>query len=49
MAISEQELSDIVFHRELAYAGFVVPFEINACVFLLLPVGSDPVVFFQCD
>ena len=48
MAISEQELSDVVFHGELVCAGFVVPFDINACIFLPLPVGSDRVVFLQC-
>ena len=48
MAISDQELSDVVFHGELEGAGFVVPFKINACVFLPLPVGSDHVVFLQC-
>ena len=48
MAISEQEFPDVVFHGELAGAGFVVPFKTNACVFLPLPVGSDRVVFLQC-
>ena len=28
--------------------GFVVPFKINACVFLPLPVGSDRVVLLKC-
>ena len=48
MAISEQELPDLVFHGESTGAGFVVPFKINACVFLPLPVGSDRVVFLHC-
>ena len=28
--------------------GFVVPFKINTCVFIPLPVSSDRVVFLQC-
>ena len=44
----EQELPDLVLHGESAVAGFVVPFNINACVFLPLPFGSDRVVFLQC-
>ena len=48
MAISGEELVDVVFHGDLAGAGFVVPFKINACVFLPLPVSSDHVVFLQC-
>ena len=47
MAISEQELSSVVFHGESVGAGFVLPFKINACVFLPLPVGSDRVAFLQ--
>ena len=48
MAIYEQELPDVVLHGELSSAGFVVPFKINACVFLPLPVVSDRVVFLKC-
>ena len=48
MAISEQELADVVFHGELSGAGFVVPFKINTCIFLPLPVSSERVVFLQC-
>ena len=48
MAISEQEFPDVVFHGESSGAGFVFPFNINACVSLPLPVGSDNVVFLQC-
>ena len=48
MAISEQELPDLVFHGESTGAGFVVPFKINACIFRPLIVGSDRVVFLQC-
>ena len=48
MAISEKELADGVFRGESAGAGFVVPFKINTCVFLPLPVSSDHVVFLQC-
>ena len=48
MAISDHELPDVVFRGESAGAGFVVPFKINACVFLPLSVGSDRVVFLQC-
>ena len=45
MAISEEELPDVVLHGESAGTVFVVPFEINACIFLPLPIGSDHVVF----
>ena len=48
MAISEQEYPDVVLHGELAGAGFLLSFKINAWAFLLLPVGSDRVVFPQC-
>ena len=48
MAISEEELADVVFHGESAGAGFVVPFKINTCVFLPPPFSSDRVVFLQC-
>ena len=48
IAISKQELPDVVVHGESAGAGFVVPFKINACVFLPLSFGSDRVVFLQC-
>ena len=48
MAISEQELVDVVFHGDSAGAGFLVPFKINTCIFLPLPVSSDRVVFLQC-
>ena len=48
MSISEQELVDVVFHGDLVGAGFVVPFNINTCIFLTLPVSSDRVVFLQC-
>ena len=47
-AISDQELPDVVFRGDSAGAGFVVPFKINACLFLPLTVGSDRVVFLQC-
>ena len=49
MAISEKELSDVVFHGELAGAGFVVTFKINSCIFLPLPVSSDRAVLLKCD
>ena len=48
MAISEEELADAVFRGELEGAGFLVPFNINTCVFLPLPVSSERVVFLQC-
>ena len=48
MAISEEELADLTFHGESAGAGFVVPFNVNTCVFLLLPFSSDRVVLLQC-
>ena len=48
MAISEKELPDVVFHGESSGTGFVVPLDINACIFLPLPVGSDRVVLLKC-
>ena len=48
MAISEKDLPDIFLHGESEGTGFLVPFEINACVFIPLPVGSDGVVFLKC-
>ena len=48
MAISEQELPDVVLHGESAGALFVVLFKIIACVFLTLSVGSNHVVFLKC-
>ena len=48
MAIYEKELVDVVLHGESAGTGFVVTFEINASILLLLPVGSDRVVFLKC-
>ena len=48
MAIPEEELLDVVFHGESAGVGFVVPFMINTCIFLTLPISSDCVVFMQC-
>ena len=49
MAISEQEFSDVVLHGESAGKLFVVPLDINAYVFLPLPVRSDHVVFRKCS
>ena len=48
MAISDKELPDVVLHGESAGTGFVVPFKINACVFIPVPVGSDRVMLLQC-
>ena len=48
MVISEKELLDVVLHSESAGTGFLVPLEINACMFLPLPVGSDRVVLLKC-
>ena len=48
MAISEKELPDVVLHGESEGTVFVVPLDINACIFLSLPVGSDRVVFLKC-
>ena len=48
MAISEQELPDVVLRGESSGTVFVVPFKINVCIFLPLIVGSDRVVFLQC-
>ena len=48
MAISEEELADVVFSGDSSGAEFVVPFKINTCIFLPLPVSSDRVVFLQC-
>ena len=48
MAIYEKEFLDVVAHGELEGTEFVVPFDINACVFIPLPVGSNRVVFLQC-
>ena len=48
MGISEKKFPDVALHCELAGTGFLVPFEINACIFLLLPVDSDRVVFLKC-
>ena len=47
MVISEKEFPDVVLHGESSGTGFVVPLEINACVFLLLPFVSDRVVFLE--
>ena len=47
MDIYEKEFPDVVLYGESAGAGFAVPFKINACVFLLLPVGSDRLVFLK--
>ena len=48
ISISDKELLDVFLHSELAGAGFLVPFNINACVFLPLLVGSDRGVFLNC-
>ena len=48
MTISEQDLPDVVFHGDSAGALFVVPFNINTCLFIPLPFGSDRVVLLQC-
>ena len=48
MAISEKEFPDVILHGKLVGTGFVVSFQINACVFLPLPVGSDRVVLLKC-
>ena len=48
MTISDKELPDVVLHGELAGRGFIVPFKINACVFIPLPVSSNRVVFLKC-
>ena len=47
IAISEKELPDVVFHGELSGTGFLVPLEINACLFLPFSVVSDRVVFLK--
>ena len=48
MSISEKEFPGLFLCGESAGTGFVVPFKINACVYLPLPVGSDRVVFLKC-
>ena len=48
MAISEKGFPDVVLHGDLEGTVFVVPFKIDACVFLLLPVDSDRVVLLKC-
>ena len=48
MSISDEELPDVVLYGDLAGTVFVVPLEINACVFLPLSVGSDRVFFLKC-
>ena len=48
MAISEEELADVVFSGDSSGAEFVVPFKINTCIFLPLPVSSDRVVLLKC-
>ena len=48
MAISDKEFPDVALYGESAGAGFVIPFKINACVFIPLPAGSDRVVFLKC-
>ena len=49
MAISEKDFPDVVLHGESANTGCVFPIEINACVFIPLPVSSDRVVFLKCE
>ena len=48
MAISEKGLPYVVLHGESAGTGFIFPLEMNTCVFIPLPVGSDCVVFLKC-
>ena len=48
MAISEKKFPDVVLHGDLSGTVFVVPLKINICIFLLLPVDSDHVVFLKC-
>ena len=48
MAISKKELPYVVLHGESAGTVFVVPFNINTCVFPPLPVGSEGIVFLKC-
>ena len=47
MAISDQELVDVILQGESTGARFLVPFKINTCVFLPLPVSSDHIVFLK--
>ena len=48
MTISEKELPYVVLHSDSAGTGFVVPLNINAYIFLPLPVGSDSAVLLKC-
>ena len=48
MAISDKGLPYEVLHGESAGTGSVVPLKMNSCVFILLPVSSDLVVFLKC-
>ena len=48
MAITEKKLPYVVLRGELSGTGFVVPFNINACVFFPLPVCSARVMFLKC-
>ena len=48
MDVSEKEFPDLVLYGESAGTGFVVPSNINACLFLPLLVSSDRVVFLKC-
>ena len=48
MAISEKEFPDVVLHGKLEGTGFSVPFNINACVFFSLLVGSDRLLLLKC-
>ena len=49
MAISEKNFPDVFLHGESTGTGFLVPLEINVCVFLPLPFVSELVVFLKCE
>ena len=44
LSIIVEDIPDVIFHREAASAFCIVPFDINACVFLSFPINCDGVV-----
>ena len=47
MAVLCEYFSDVPFHGDATYAIYVIPRDVNACIFGSLPINSSIVVLFE--
>ena len=47
MSILGEDVPDVIFHCEVASVFCIVPFEVNACIFLSSPIDCYGVVLLE--